>query len=399
MKVLTFNYEYPPLGGGGGVAHALVAEELARAHHLSVVTSGRQDLPRRERRRGVEIRRVPVMGRESDQVASLPSLITYPPSALHETWRRLRSEPWDLVHGHFAVPTGPASALAGRMLDVPHVVTLYGGDVYDPSKTLSPHRWRGLRAVVSAVLRDAEVVVADSTDTRDNVRRYYPYDGEIEIIPLGVREPQYEETSRSDLGLPKDDLLLATVGRLVRRKGIDELLRAVADLADLNPHLVVVGDGPLRDDLRRLAGKLGVADRVHFAGFVPEETKWQVLACSDLYASTTVHEGFGLVYLEAMLTGLPVVTFAHGGQTDFLNDDETGALVEPGDRSAFVEAVRSLAGDERLRRAIGRRNRERATGYTARRCAAAYEELYRELTKPGTTETRRPLDASGDVAT
>lgn len=388
MRILTFNYEYPPLGGGGGVAHELIAEELARSHDVTVVTSRKGDLPPLEERRGVEIRRVPVARRDSEQVASLLSLLTYPPSALRDTWAHLRSRRWDVVNGHFAVPTGPASGIAARMLEVPHVLSVHGGDIYDPSKALSPHRSSVLRAVVGAVLRDADVVVAQSTDTRKNIFRYYSYDGEVEIIPLGIREPDFDEASRRELGLPEEEILLVTVGRLVRRKGVDSLIRVVADMDDLGPHLAVVGEGPLLDDLRHLSGRLNVRDRVHFLGFVPEETKWQVLACSDLYVSATMHEGFGLVYLEAMLTGLPVVSFAHGGQVDFLTDGETGALLEPGDRSGLADAVRSLASDPERRRTIGRRNRVQAREYTAERCGEEYERLFLKLTDRDREVTR-----------
>lgn len=379
MKILSYDYEYPPLGGGGGVAHQMVAEELAGSHEVTVVTSRGDGLPARERRGGVEIRRVRVLGRDSEQVASLPSLLSYPPSALLETWSRLRSRSWDLVHGHFAVPTGPASVLAARLLGVPHVLTVYGGDVYDPSKTFSPHRWRGLRAVVGAVLRSSDRVVAESTDIRDRVLRHYAYDGPVEIIPLGVRRPEFSPSTREALDLPAEPLLLVTVGRLVARKGLDDALRVVAGLEDLDAHIAVVGDGPLGDELRRLADRLGVADRVHFLGYVPEETKWQVLACADVYVSTTRHEGFGLVYLEAMLSGLPVVTYARGGQTDFLAHGESGALLDPGDRSGLAAAVRALAGDPERREEIGRENRRRAEGFTARRCAEDYEELFADL--------------------
>lgn len=389
MRILTLNYEYPPLGGGGGVAHSLIAEELARAHHVTVVTSHREGLPRRERRGGVEIHRVPVVARRSDHVASLPSMLAFPPSALWHVGRRLGSASWDVVHGHFAVPTGPASVPVARLLDLPHVLSVYGGDVYDPSKRLSPHRWWPTRRVVEAVLDGADAVVAESTDTRDNVFRHYAYEGEVDIIPLGVRKPEIPGASREELGLPRDALVLVTVGRLIERKGLDELIRVVAGLKELDAHLVVVGDGPLRAPLRRLSERLGVGGRVHFRGFVPEEEKWQVLECSDLYVSTTVHEGFGLVYLEAMLAGLPVITYSRGGQTDFLEDGVTGALVDVGDASALADAVRSAASEQAERRRIGRRNRERARAYTARECARAYERLFRRLVDGGRDEPER----------
>jgi glycosyltransferase involved in cell wall biosynthesis len=376
-----FNYEYPPVGGGGGVVHEVIAEELARRHRVVVVTSGYDELPRREIRGGVEIVRVPVLGRSEAAVASLVSMLSFPPSAWAAAWRLLRRERFDVVNAHFAVPTGVGSLPPARLARVPHVTSLHGGDIYDPSKRFAPHRVAFLRAAVTGVLRGSDAVVAQSTNTRENVYRYYGYRGPITIIPHGIRTPATPPASRAQLGLPENGFVGVTVGRLVPRKGLDRLLAALARPACAPVHLVVVGEGPELGPLRARAAALGLSDRVRFAGRVDEERKWQLLRAANAYLSATLHEGFGLVYLEAMAAGLPVVTPDHGGQSDFLEDGVTGWLVPPGNDEALASAIARLLASPDRREAMRRQNRLRSERFTAERCAAAYEQLFASLAR------------------
>ena len=380
MKILMFDYEYPPLGGGGGVVHELIAEELATRHEVVVVTSMGPGLPERETRRGVEIVRVPVWGRSERSVASIRSMLTFPPAAWLAGRELLKSRSFDLINAHFAVPTGPGSLPLARLAGIPHVLSIHGGDIFDPSKRTSPHRIPPLRSTVRELLRRSHRVVAQSTDTRDKALHYYAVQREIDVIPLGIRPPPDGTADRKAVGLPDDAFVAVTVGRLVRRKGLDALLRAVARPACDGVHLVVVGAGPEREDLEELAGSLGLAGRVTFTGWVSEDRKWEILRASNLYVSATLHEGFGLMFLEAMAVGIPVVTSNHGGHTDFLRDGRTGYLVQPGDEAALADAIAKLAGDSAAAAAMGEANRELfRSRYTIAHCAEAYEALFDEV--------------------
>jgi glycosyltransferase involved in cell wall biosynthesis len=383
MNILTFNYEYPPLGGGGGVVHALIVEELAKRHRVVVITSAFQDLPTREVREGVEIHRVPILGRKDASAASLVSLLSFPLTAWAKAYQLMRRERFDIINSHFAVPTGPASLPPAKLAGIPHVLSLHGGDIYDPSKKLSPHRLRGVRSVVNWTLKSSDAVVAQSTNTRENTYKYYSYDGPIEIIPLGIRQPLFPEASRSQLGLPSDRFIAITVGRLVKRKGIDQLLQALARPECQEALLYVVGDGPERAPLTALSKELGLEDRVVFTGRVEEDHKWQLLECADAYVSATLHEGFGLVYLEGMAAGLPVVTFDHGGQVDFLRHDETGYVVPAGDVAGLAAAIsRLMANPEEVER-FRATNLERAPEHRIEECAEGYEDLFNRVTAEG----------------
>jgi glycosyltransferase involved in cell wall biosynthesis len=379
LNILTFDYEYPPLGGGGGVVHALIAEEQAKRHHVAVITSRYGDLPAFEVRDGVEIHRVPIVGRGDPSAASLFSMLSYPAAAWWKAAEVLRRRRYDLVHSHFAVPTGPASAPPALLARLPHVLSIHGGDIYDPSKKFSPHRHPALRLAVDSVLRSSAAVVAQSVNTRENAYRYYGYRGPIEIIPLGIRQPEFAPATRGALGLPVGEFLLVTVGRLVKRKALERLLHALARPECSAAHLVVVGSGPELDPLRSLSERLSLGARVRFLGRVEEERKWQILAASDAYVSSTLHEGFGLVYLEAMAAGLPVITPDHGGQVDFLRDGESGYLVPAGNDERLAAAIARAAAEPEERKRMGASNRRRAPEHRIERCAAAYEAVYERV--------------------
>lgn len=208
--------------------------------------------------------------------------------------------------------------------------------------------------------------------------RYYRYRGPIEIVPLGIRQPAVEPATRADLGLAEHVFLGVTVGRLVRRKAVDVLLRALTLPGAEGVHLAVIGAGPELESLQRLAHALGLGGRVRFLGRVDETRKWQVLGAGDVYLSSTMHEGFGLVYLEAMAAGLPVITPNYGGQVDFLRDGETGFLVDPGDPVLLAQALGRLRAQPELAARMRRTNLERSGEHRIERCAAAYERLFQE---------------------
>jgi L-malate glycosyltransferase len=386
MRILLCNYEYPPLGGGGGVACADIAEELAKSHDVTVLTSQGKELARREVVNGVDVVRVPVIGRNARSTASLASMLSYVPLAVREGHRLVREGSFDVVNTHFAIPTGPAGDRIARRARIPNVLTVHGGDLYDPSKFLSPHRHATLRMTVRRQLQRADAVVAQSRNTKDNVHRYYTPDLPVELIPLGIKPVPAGRASRAAFGIPDDAIVMVTVGRLVARKGIDTLIEAVRLAADPKLHLLVIGAGPLSDKLAAQAAEAGVSSQVHFPGFVSQADKYGLLHASDFYVSASLHEGFGLVFLEGMACGLPVVCFDEGGQTDFLEDGVTGRLVRVGDVDGLVSACRELSADRESRGRFGRNALSRVQPYFIDQCAARYETLFEKLVsrnKPG----------------
>lgn len=378
MQILFCNYEYPPIGGGGGVVMGAMATELARrGHDITVLTSRAFGLPAQETQDGVRVVRVPVFFRRQLAVANMPSMAAYLPMGFWRGLRLGRKRAFDIVNTHFVVPTGPLGDRLAARLGIPNVLSVHGGDLYDPSKPSSPHRHGWLRSAIAGMLARAEAVVAQSRDTSLNVSRIYGVQRQVELIPLGIaRPPAGIQSTRGDYGIPGDALVLVTVGRVVPRKSTSQLVQVLARSPDKNIYLLVVGDGPESAAVMQAAQQHGVADRVRMLGQVTEREKFAALAAADLFVSTSQHEGFGLVFLEAMSMGLPVVCYDRGGQTDFLSTPTTGAVVTLNDIDAFTAAVLSLQRAPRRLEEIRRHNLGVVENFFIDRCARRYEAVF-----------------------
>jgi glycosyltransferase involved in cell wall biosynthesis len=376
LRILFCNYEYPPLGGGGGVVMAALARTLARRHEVTVLTSGIPGLPAVSMDQDAAVVRVPVLFRRRLSVANLPSMLAYLPSGL---WRGLqlgRERCFDVINTHFALPTGPLGNWLSRRLDAPNVLSVHGGDLFDPSKKSSPHRHAALRAIVAHMLRRADVVVAQSQDTARNVSHIYGVARAVELIPLGIDRPPADDgvVQRSEFNIPDDALVLVTAGRIVARKASLQLINTLSAVS--GAVLLMVGDGPEAEAVKRRAVECNVADRLRMLGYVSDAVKYRAYRAADVFVSTSQHEGFGLVFLEAMAFGLPIVCYDRGGQTDFLSTPTTGNVVPLNDAQAFNDAVRALRDSPQRRAEIRRNNLRRVEEYFISRCAERYEHLF-----------------------
>ena len=379
MRILFCNYEYPPLGGGGGVINKLVAEELAKQHEVSVLTSQGMGLSDEEIVKGVHIRRVPVYFRSKHAAANMPSMLAYLPSGYAQGRQLLDSRTFDVINTHFVVPTGPVGDWLSKYASIPNVLSVHGGDLYDPSKWTSPHRHGFLRRLVKKLLRRADIVVGQSSNTIQNVYEFYDQEIQCECIPLGIVRPtDHTEAPRSRYNLKKDDVVLTTVGRLVARKAVDQLINVVKKLANRKVHLMIMGSGPQESVLRKLVSDQNLSNQIHFLGPVEEQEKFEVLRMADIYVSTSQHEGFGIVYLEGMACELPVICYDYGGQTDFLTNGETGFLVSLNDTESFVESCRKLVENPKMRNLMAKRNIEVVEQYYIENCAARYESVFQK---------------------
>jgi len=381
MHILVVNYEYPPIGGGGGFVTRDILEHLAYTGHIvSVITSQYNGLAKIEMVNGVNIIRVPVFPRKKMEVATMASMLSYFPSSCLKALIHMNASNYDILNTHFAIPSGPTGYILSKVFHLPNVLSIHGGDIFDPSKQLSPHNTPVLKETVRTMLNTADRVVAQSTDTKKNAYAYFNTDCKIDIVPLGIKKPFFKGKYRRNFGFDPKTIVFCTIGRLVKRKNIDDTLSVLSQIKHhYQFQFLIVGDGPQRPHIENQIHRLGLEGRVRLLGNISDEEKFQILDISDCYLSTALHEGFGLVFLEAMEFGLPIICYNKGGQNDFLVNGKTGFLVELGDKNKFLKSVEKIINNFKLKKAISEYSRSVIKNYYIPICADKYISIFEDL--------------------
>jgi len=291
----------------------------------------------------------------------------------------------DIVHAHHPFLIGPYARGVARRLGLPFVFTyhtLYEHYAhYLPLLSGMAARVGESRSIAFANRADLVIVPTSGVRARLIARGVRV---PIEVIPTGVELPadcdEPKAALRRRLALPLDRRILLYVGRLAREKNLERLLEAVRAAAEETPEmlLLLVGEGDEERSLRRLAGRLGLAERVRFVGPVGHGELGAWYRAADLFVFPSVSETQGLVVLEAMAHGLPVLAVRSVGTADFIDDAVTGALARDvgGD---FVRRLVELLRDPDRRASLGARARARAMEFgaegSARQLLAVYERL------------------------
>jgi glycosyltransferase involved in cell wall biosynthesis len=358
-SILHIGKFYPPHPGGMETHLRSLVGYQSRDFDVEVLVGNDQPRTVRESLDGARITRLATYG----SVASMPIVPGFLPSLVR------RRE--DLVHLHMPNPAAAAAFLASGHRG--KLVITHHGD------TLGRKRLRKLTEPFSrAAMERASAIIVSSQRYVDSSEELRPYRDKCHIIPLGmdIAPPTAEvlakaQTLRAQYQARR---LLVAAGRLVPYKGFEYLLRA---LSGVDATLLLIGRGSLRDHLQRVAVEVGVADRVHFLGFV--ESVEPYLHAADIFVmpSITRAESFGLVQLEAMAAGVPVInTDLASAVPEISLNGVTGVTVPPADAAALAEAIRLLLQDRKLRSRYGVAAKERVPLFSAAEMAEQHAELY-----------------------
>jgi glycosyltransferase involved in cell wall biosynthesis len=339
-------------GGAERIVAALAGRLEESGAHVSVVSSG----PAVPGRPNIRVDPLPRIERRLDRV----------PAAVLALRRALRGERPDVVHAHnpgMALVTAIATA---RGRGTPALVTVHGVPEEDYRSAARVLRLAGLPVIgcgpgVTAALQEHGVRVA-ATVVNGVTAAGRPGD------PVALRR---------SLGLPNDFRFVLSVGRLVPQKNHALGLRAVAAVPDAA--LVVVGDGPLREQLEALAASLGIGDRVHFTGARSDAR--ELMPAADVLLLPSHWEGLPLVALEALAAGTPVVATAVRGVRELLHDGESAVLARPDDAKALGAALRRVLDDGVLAERLRTNGSGLAERYSEEKMVDRYLALYRSLAR------------------
>ena len=397
MKIVLGSDTYPPDVNGAARFTERLAEGLAsRGHQVNVICPSDSGAPEVHLSRGIRIHQV-----SSHRTRAYPAFRLPTPWLVKDEARTMinRIQP-DVVHvqDHFFL--GRALAATAEFYDIPLVATnhLMPENFFDHVPV--PARLRGAVARwlwrdVTRVYAPARVLTSPTPRAVELLRRNT---GRLDARPVscGIDSAPYARAART-LRSDPDRPTVLFVGRLDSEKRVDELLHAVAAL----PHrlsgarLEIIGKGPRLTEWTRLAARLGLADRVTFAGFVSDTELIEAYARCAVFCMPSVAELQSLATLEAMSAGKPVIAADAMALPHLVTDDVNGYLFTPGDVTGLTERLTRLLGNQMLRNRLGANSTERVIAHAFGRTLDAFEEIYTHLTPAQrTVVSRRELVAA-----
>jgi glycosyltransferase involved in cell wall biosynthesis len=410
VRVLTITSSYPKFANDTTAPFIeSISRELAElGHEVTMVMPARHDLSPVpvERVRFVPYRYAPMRalsvfgyaeGLREDTAVRSTSYAAAPFAITSGAWALLRESArtkFDVLHAHWVVPNGFMALAAQRMRSLPLVVSLHGSDVF-----LS-ERNRGFRWAARRTFAHTAAVTACSEDLAERSLHLGAKENPV-VIPYGVDTERFRPISeqrraetRAGLGLPAEATMVLAVGRLVRKKGFEFLVDAVARLAanDRPVTLVLAGKGDLEGELIQRAREGGVESQVRLIGNVERDELPGLFAAADVVAVPSVRDqagnvdGLPNVLLEAMASGAPIVATRVAGIPDAVREDRDGILVPEKDPAALSAAVDRLRQSRELSKALGgsaRRRAEHAFGWKS--VGERYDRVLRSVARARST--------------
>jgi D-inositol-3-phosphate glycosyltransferase len=321
-------------------------------------------------------------------------------------FREREGRQYDLVHSHYWM-SGWVGRHLQRLWDVPHVTMFHTlGEVKRRARLEEQEPERRIETERLVVQTAERVVVASQHEKTLLMRLYDAGDARVSVIPCGVNLDRFTPinriAARSALGLATDAQYLLFVGRLEPLKGLELLIDALAELEDSAPVLLVAGgDARAADYMGRLrdqAARLGLGERVRFVGAVPQERLPLYYSAADVCVVPSYYESFGLVALEAMACGTPVVASRVGGLTGTVQDGVSGYLIPWRCPQPFADKIDLLLTNDELRRTMGAAAHERAQRFRWSAVASELSALYRQVIDERAAEGCHALGTSAIAA-
>jgi len=376
MKIAIFSECYSPIVNGVMVAVSTLRKELLQLGHqvylFAPAYPGHQDTDE-------DIYRFPSL--------TLPTNPRYPLATLYfpQRLKHLLAEfTPDVIHSHSLFGMGRHAAKASRNLDIPLIFTyhtlLEAYAHYIPLPlpfTRWLARWRS-RSFSDA----ADYVIAPGVAAYDTLLSY-GVKTPIKIIPTGVdlslAKENYSSPARPRWDIPEGAPVVAFAGRMAKEKNLELLLNAFSLTVNKLPdaHLLLIGGGPWADHIQTLAREMNLSSQVHLSGFLPRQEVYQALNHVQVFAFPSLTDTQGIVVLEAMACGLPIVAAKSGAIAEILRQGEEGLVVEP-NPAAFAEALLALLQDPARRSKMGEQARRQAEEFSSANCARKVVELYQK---------------------
>jgi glycosyltransferase involved in cell wall biosynthesis len=374
MKILMLNYEFPPIGGGAANAHRCLLQQYAGSRDLKVDVLTSAPKPGFFKESFADNITIYKVGLHKKQLHFWRKIevIEWLFKAKCRYRKLLRENDYDFVHAFFGFPTGwLCYRTAGKL---PYILSLRGSDVPGEHARLKLD-YKILGPVFKAIWKKAAALVTPSKGLKNRALKFLP-SVQIDVIPNGIDLERFKPAETDN---KSDTLRLLTVGRLSVTKRVEILIDAVEILhrEGCKVRFKIVGGGQMQQSLMQIALEKGLADIIELKDRIDPENMPQVYQQNDIFISASMQEGMSNAMLEAMASGLPIVTTRCEGVDELIA--ENGIIVNNADAREIADAVRKIADDRQLYKKMALAARTQAQNFTWNEVASQYIELYHKI--------------------
>ncbi len=377
LKILMVNYEFPPIGGGGGTTTRFLAKYMTRLGvGVDVITSkpGKDDYYDHP-----EGYRIYYVGPTKNKLSGthIPELARFALTMIYYSKSVLNTTKPDIIHCFFTLPSGSFGLFCKKFYNTPYIISALGADV--PGFSIGD--WRldvyhtFTKFISKSIWNNSSAVIANSKSLHDTCKIFSPKH-DIGIITNGVdTDLFYPSTNKK----PGGEVNILFVSRLMLQKGVDTLIKSGSVLKQReinNFKLTIVGEGHLKGMMFSLIDEFNLGSYINFMGWRDLEQLPEIYRSADIFMLPSVMEGMSSVTLQAMASGLPIVASRVKGFEEILEENVNGLTAEYNNEEQFADALEKLIKSPELRQKMSQKSIEKSKQFSWESIAKQYLEYY-----------------------
>ena len=376
MKILMFNNEFPPLGGGTGTVNFELFNIFKNITDLDIdliTSSVNKNTEFEQFSENIRIFKLPV-GKKNIHHASNFELIKYAIKATCKGFKLYKRKKYDIIFVWSAVPSGLPALLLKIFKKTPYAVRVGGPDIPGFEKRYS-FIYKIISPLIKLIWKKAELIIAKCRTEKIMIKKINS-ELNIKIIYNGIDTEKFKPEKKQ----PTDTLKIICPARLIKRKGQDVLVNSVSKLKKENIKIKVdfIGEGDEKDNYVNLVKKYKLEENIIFSGYIAGEKMPQKYGEADIFVLPSYNEGMSNALLEAIACGLPVIVTDVGG-TEELVDENNGFVFKPGDTVALTKILKHISENKKIINKLGQNSRKKAENFKWEHTAKEYLHLFEDI--------------------
>jgi len=381
IRILFFNYEYPPLGGGAGNATAYIFKEFAKIPDLEVdlITSSINSEYHLEKiGSNITIHRLPI-GKDKNNLhfQSQKDLLIYSWKAYHFSLKLARQNKYDLTHAFFSIPCGYLAQRLRKRFEIPYIVSLRGADVPGYSERFSLV-YKLFTPLIKTIWKDASRIVSNSEGLKKLAEKTEKVKS-ISVVYNGIDTQEFYPLKNN---IRNENIFkIICVSRITPRKGIRYLIEAVKILREKYPQirLEIIGEGNEKEELIKLSAQYNLSEQVAFLGLISHNQLPRYYQNAHVFILPSLNEGMSNTMLEAIASGLPIIATDTGGTKELVSDAENGFIIKMKDPDDLVKKLEIMINNQKLRETMSIKSRQLSENFSWQKVTQKYYKIYNDV--------------------